>query len=137
MIKFVVYTSKTSGALSNIELNNLVTEARHNNKNNQITGILLYIDTIFLHYFEGNEESVDTLYEKISGDPRHNSLKLLKSGKTQSKKYENWQMLFKKTSFREINQLLKNNKPYSENPNGINLNYLIATEIFEQLTPDV
>ncbi|WP_109300307.1 BLUF domain-containing protein [Aquimarina sp. AU474] len=109
MIKFALYISNVSIGLSNIEFNDLIIAARRYNKTHKISGILLRIDEIFLQYIEGPEKSIDILYQKIIKDHRHTSIKLLETGKIESRKYENWEMLLKKTSLKEINQILKKN----------------------------
>ncbi len=134
MIKFVIYTSKASIALSNIDLNDLITIARDNNKKNQITGMLLYLDGFFLQYLEGPENNIDILYKKLSQDNRHTSLEVLESGSIPSRRYAEWQMLFKKISSKEVPQFLKNSNIDVQHQGEIKLNLTQVKEILGQLS---
>ncbi len=132
MIKFVIYTSKTSTSLSKIALNALIVKSRHNNKENLITGILLHINGVFLQYIEGPEDKIDQLYQKIKEDDRHKDLKILESGLRETRKYNEWQMLFKKITLAELYQLIGNKKDDLKNINMPLIDHDMAKQIFEQ-----
>ncbi len=133
MLKFIIYASKISITLSNKELNDLITEARHSNKTYKITGILLRIDDMFLQYIEGPEKDIDILYQKIEKDKRHTSIQLLDMGEIQSRNYEDWEMLLKKTTAKEINQILKNDQIDLKNLTPTNFNSNTARLILDSL----
>ncbi len=132
MIKFVIYVSKVSVPLSKTALNDLIAESRHNNKENLITGILLHIDGVFLQYIEGPEDKIDQLYQKIKEDDRHRDLNILESGLIQTRKYKEWQMLFKRITLPELNQLIGNKKVDIKNIDINLINHETAKQIFEQ-----
>jgi hypothetical protein len=74
-----IYCSASTGAeLSRVELQKLLEECRRNNSKADVTGMLLYQNRSFFQVLEGDRSVVEALYEKISGDQRHQrALKLI------------------------------------------------------------
>jgi hypothetical protein len=58
--------------LSPSELDEILLKSRVNNASLGITGILLFNLGSFFQVLEGEKVTVETLYEKISKDKRHN-----------------------------------------------------------------
>jgi len=57
--------------LSPAELDNILEASRRNNSKVGVTGLLLYEDGSFFQLLEGDRQTVDTLYDKITLDKRH------------------------------------------------------------------
>lgn len=75
----LAYTSVATQHMSHDELLHLFDSARLCNQRNGITGMLLYMDDCFFQVLEGQEDMVDSLYDKICQDKRnHHVMKLIR-----------------------------------------------------------
>ncbi len=75
-----------------VELGALFTEARSNNKSQQITGALLLSGEWFVQTLEGDEIRVRSLFEHIEKDPRHDSVSVLDAGHVDVRAFPGWAM---------------------------------------------
>ena len=80
--------------LSEDELLLLLRDARQHNRRHAITGILLHCQSNFMQVLEGSEEAVDTLYEHIRHDRRHNRPILLSRRPIEKRAFRDWSMGF-------------------------------------------
>lgn len=62
------------------------------NKDNDITGMLLYSRGNFLQVLEGEKEAVDATYQRIVQDPRHRNSILLTEEPVAERHFANWSM---------------------------------------------
>lgn len=67
----IVYVSIATQEMSEEDLKKILKVGRANNKEADITGMLLYRDGFFIQAIEGEEAQVDTLYNKVIQDSRH------------------------------------------------------------------
>lgn len=67
-----------------------------NNQTHGITGMLFYRSGHFLQVIEGDNSIVETLYEKICSDSRHNAIKTLLEGDIDTRMFGHWDMAYKK-----------------------------------------
>ncbi|KAB1069031.1 BLUF domain-containing protein [Tamlana haliotis] len=74
MLKTICYISDAARPLDYNIKDNIYLKAKSNNTINNITGVLVYKNSNFLQVLEGEEEVVDSVYKKISSDPRHDNL---------------------------------------------------------------
>ena len=74
------------------ELGALFSTARSRNKQRQVTGALLCTDDSFVQLLEGDETAVRTIFERISHDPRHDSVAVLSSGPVADRVFSRWAM---------------------------------------------
>jgi hypothetical protein len=56
--------------------------------------MLLYDDGSFLQVLEGPRQAVETLFEKIKADRRHEQIVLLSSREIEEREFSDWQMGF-------------------------------------------
>ena len=75
-----------------VELGELFLTARSNNKKRHITGALLLSEDFFVQTLEGEETIVQTLFEQIERDPRHDSVTVLASGMVDDRVFARWAM---------------------------------------------
>ncbi len=75
-----------------VELGELFSAARSNNKKQHITGALLLSDEWFVQILEGDESAVRALYDRIEADPRHDSVSLLETGMVDDRVFSRWAM---------------------------------------------
>ena len=73
-LRCVVYVSTATRLMSEEDLESLLRDARAFNESVGITGILLYNDGTFFQYFEGPEDAVERVYERIRASHAHKDL---------------------------------------------------------------
>lgn len=88
------YASAAAVPFSTDALKTLLAEAREKNARVGVTGILLYHEGSFIQVLEGERAAVETLYEKISQDPRHANTMLLFQTETATRSFPDWTMGF-------------------------------------------
>jgi len=98
--------SAQAQTLRDKDIEDLLFNAREKNRRLAITGVLLLIQGKFIQYIEGYEEDIDSVYDSIKVDTRHNDLLLLDSGYIDKRQYKNWSMAYRKVQNSEIKNLL-------------------------------
>ncbi len=92
-MKRVTYISRFAKQLSGEEINEIGRVSQKNNSRDEITGVLISTADIFYQEIEGEEESIDTLFEKIKRDTRHKDVLCLKTEKNiEQRRYPKWSM---------------------------------------------
>ncbi len=66
---------------------------RHNAESN-LTGMLIFGDDCFLQCIEGDREAVSQTYNRITQDPRHESVTLLGVKEITKREFSEWDMRF-------------------------------------------
>ena len=94
----VVYASAGRHLFSSKELTDLLARARTNNQAAGVTGLLLYHRGSFLQVLEGEESVVNSLYERIAKDPRHNRCVVIKRSTVEVRSFADWSMGFVEVS---------------------------------------
>lgn len=102
MIFYTAYSSAARHALSDEELHDILTVSRRNNRRDNITGLLLYVEGNFFQVFEGREAKVRALYERILLDPRHSQVVHLMSGRHPTRQFADWTMAFRRAARSEV-----------------------------------
>ncbi|SEK46930.1 Sensors of blue-light using FAD [Sphingomonas palmae] len=81
-----------SSVAQRADLPSILAKSRINNRRDNITG-LLYSDGVrFLQALEGPALAVETAYERIRQDPRHNALVILSRREVEAREFGDWAM---------------------------------------------
>ncbi len=88
----LIYVSTASGNLSIDEVKDVVNLAAQKNIGMGVSGFLCANSHYFMQCLEGEKEHVDALYQTISHDMRHHSLKMLGCEFIASRTFESWGM---------------------------------------------
>ncbi|MDA0119231.1 BLUF domain-containing protein [Vibrio sp. T11.5] len=92
----LVYVSKAVQRLEQEQLEQILSKARKNNTNNDITGLLLYDGYgTFIQVLEGPEDSVESLFLKIKKDTRHTNINRIGFHHIEARSFPDWKMGFK------------------------------------------
>ncbi len=95
----LVYSSKVREYMTDIalesELEKIDKSSVSNNTDNNVTGYFLYLNGNFIQYLEGSPKDVESLYLKISLDPRHHSITLLSHEKITERSFKKWTKLYR------------------------------------------
>jgi hypothetical protein len=89
----ILYTSQSTVFFSAEMLEQLAKTSQHNNRRENISGLLLYSGGRFLQLLEGTPHKIQTLYEKvIVRDLRHTDCQILVSEPCDQRLFPNWGM---------------------------------------------
>ena len=91
-LRSIAYISSTSGTLPDAELETLLISARAFNEGVGVTGVLLYNGAAFFQYFEGEGLAVETVLNRIVGNPIHHSMHVLVDQTTRTRHLSNWNL---------------------------------------------
>jgi hypothetical protein len=96
MLSHLIYISSRRPNCTEPEIEKILTSCKHNNAALDITGVLLYSDSQFVQYLEGDYKQIITLYDKIKLDSRHKNAVLISSSQIRERAFPSWQMGAKK-----------------------------------------
>ncbi len=88
----IVYVSFSEKELTEVELDELLKDIRKRNKQQKVTGLLLYNDGSFIQLIEGSSQIIKNLFEIIKKDPRHTNIVLLLEESIQKRAFPDWSM---------------------------------------------
>jgi hypothetical protein len=91
---YLIYISTAVELMKQDDLLSILDDSRRNNLRDEITGVLLYSEGIFMQALEGDEELVMALYKKIEKDQMHKNMIMLISGETEQRAFPDWSMAF-------------------------------------------
>lgn len=90
----IIYVSLATRDLTAPELAQLLDKARVNNASQGITGMMVYHRREFMQLLEGEQDAVQSLYERIADDPRHQQLRKIWDGPIRERGFSDWGMAF-------------------------------------------
>ena len=96
----IIYISRStfvpSESSAGIEPNvaRILHKSRSNNAKNGLVGVLYFGNGCFFQCLEGDETAVNTLYQKLEADPRHQDIRLLSRKRITSQSFGNWAMKY-------------------------------------------
>ena len=95
MVFQLAYASTAVRPFAPEALVDLVDQARTNNAEHGLTGVLLYRRQRFLQLLEGEERAVLRLYAAIVADDRHEGVATLMRGRRIRRQFPTWTMAFR------------------------------------------
>jgi hypothetical protein len=72
----LIYSSTASHAMTRAELQTILEDARSGNAAHDVTGLLVYVDGVFLQILEGERDTLTSLVSRITNDTRHRDLQI-------------------------------------------------------------
>lgn len=84
------------------ELGPILESAVRHNREDGITGMLLYAGGNFLQVLEGTPAQVRATYERICLDPRHGHITVLTEEEVAERHFENWSMGYRHLGAEDI-----------------------------------
>lgn len=88
----LVYISRATRPLDDIELGRLATAAKHFNDGHAITGLLLHDGGRFIQALEGRRAYVERAMERIARDRRHDSIAFVERRPVPARQFGGWSM---------------------------------------------
>ncbi len=92
MLYQLIYTSYATETLTPPVLNEIAESSRVYNRDNGITGVMLYHDGSILQVLEGKKEAVEALFTKIENDNRHIQIMVLMKRVSESREFKGWRV---------------------------------------------
>lgn len=74
------------------EMMRILNESRSNNRQLNVTGVLLLVGETVLQYLEGDDETIATLLYKINLDTRHHNLSVIMNTTADQRLFASWAM---------------------------------------------
>ncbi|MBX2812759.1 MAG: BLUF domain-containing protein [Myxococcales bacterium] len=90
----LIYVSSATSRFEEQALMELLELARVKNAEIDITGMLLYSENSFFQVLEGEQARVDSLYNKISKDPRHTKVTKIIQEPIGQRAFGQWTMAY-------------------------------------------
>ena len=94
----VLYCSRNRIALEGdamaAHIKQILVTARRNNARRGITGNLLFSDGCFAQVLEGPTEAIESVFERIQIDSRHDDVTVLEAGPIAQRDFPDWAMAF-------------------------------------------
>lgn len=72
----------------------ILDSASRNNKQHQLTGVLLYDEGAFIQLLEGQKSDVDALMSIIKQDTRHKKIRIIFYEEIRVREFEDWSMKY-------------------------------------------
>jgi len=101
MLYEILYSSVAIQKFSADGIQSLLSQCFENNKENDITGCMIYKKREFIQVIEGEKKHVKALFEKIKHDKRHTKVQIIWEGETKQRSFNQWLMGF--YNFDELN----------------------------------
>ncbi|MDJ1505786.1 BLUF domain-containing protein [Xanthocytophaga agilis] len=102
MLSQLVYVSSRKSSCTAAEIEKIVASCQKNNASLDITGVLLYSETNFIQYLEGDAKTILSLYDQIKTDPRHGQVRMICYGPVSERAFPSWHMATKALSHSEL-----------------------------------
>lgn len=90
----LIYASKSVVGFTEQDLIDILKTSRENNKPKKITGALVYNKGYFLQMLEGEQQAVNTLFNHIAKDTRHEKVSRFFQGTVEQRTFPDWYMGF-------------------------------------------
>ncbi len=92
----LVYASAATKPFSKKQLVELLKLSRARNAERDVTGVLLLAEGTFFQVLEGEEETVEALFQHISKDPRHARILMVARTEIEERLFGDWSMGFQR-----------------------------------------
>lgn len=117
----IVYLSTAVKSITETDLTDILNSSRKNNKERNVTGLLMYCDGNFVQLIEGEEEDVKAIYAAIEKDGRHKNIILLISSASEQRNFPDWTMGFAAAEKDDLHQIEGYVNP--KNPDFLKVNH--------------
>lgn len=98
----IVYSSEASPGFGPAEIVEMLADSRVRNRAFGITGVLVFVDGVFLQVLEGDELDVVELMGRIERDPRHHDVHVFVREATEVRAFSSWSMAYVTPDAQEV-----------------------------------
>lgn len=90
----IIYRSVAAPNFSKFDIYQMLSKARSFNNDNDITGCLLYHNNEFVQLLEGEKEKINSLFDNIKKDKRHEKIQTLDEMEIAERIFIDWDMAY-------------------------------------------
>ncbi len=90
----LIYSSEATAEMARTDLEQMLAESRLRNAKRDITGVLVFVDGVFLQILEGERDDVEDLMVSIQRDPRHRNIKVFHEEEIDRRAFPAWRMAY-------------------------------------------
>ncbi|WP_373519005.1 BLUF domain-containing protein [Pricia sp.] len=94
MIYELTYESVAKKGLLTAEIDEILVTSRARNAKSGITGCLVYYNRRFIQILEGNQRTIQELYQKIENDDRHVQVRIIAENAVEKRTFPDWGMAY-------------------------------------------
>ena len=91
MVRQYVYIS-TADAIDQSEIDSILSACQRNNRERNVTGLLLYNGRNFLQLLEGDVDDLSWIMRRIEADPRHTGVSIIEDIAVAERACPDWHM---------------------------------------------
>lgn len=92
MLSQIVYISTSEIDDFESEVDNILATSRSNNKEAEVTGVLLHAQGMFFQVLEGDPAQLKPVLDRISKDKRHSGVTVLLEREVTKRHFSEWEM---------------------------------------------
>ncbi len=90
----LVYVSRAEETLQFSDVQMILDRSWHNNREQGITGVLIYDGTYFIQCLEGEKAAIERCFDRIVQDPRHHDIRLIGQRDIDKRRFKDWNMSY-------------------------------------------
>jgi hypothetical protein len=106
MLFELIYHSQAVKGISEVDLDQILRQSRNFNLKKGITGCLLFHKNQFLQILEGEKDSIESIYDKIRKDKRHQNVITLHTEDITDRIFGTWSMAYQNFDQIEIENII-------------------------------
>jgi Sensors of blue-light using FAD len=92
-LRTIEYVSSTTQAYNDVDLRKLLDRALHFNVDAGVTGLLLFEDGVFVQTFEGLDQDVQRVFDRIRNDSSHRIMRVFADDSIERRVFPDWAMM--------------------------------------------
>jgi len=94
LLRQIFYVSRAREGLGDVEVRDILSASRRNNRRRDVTGSLMFSGAHFAQTLEGRPADLAGLLEHIALDPRHNDVRVVVDRGTTTRAFPEWSMAY-------------------------------------------
>jgi len=94
MLYQITYSSRATQPMTLEDLEQILVDAREGNERRGVTGVLIYVDGVFLQVLEGEKENLVGLMASLGRDTRHTEVKVFHESRIDERAFGSWRMAY-------------------------------------------
>ncbi len=106
MVYYLCYICSEKVNLKEENLIEMLSSSRKFNKDNNITGLLLYFEGHLVEFMEGDKEVIKEHFKKVSINSKYKSVFKITESNTEKRKFTNWTMSFPSLNKNKLSKIV-------------------------------
>lgn len=102
----IIYVSRSIEPFDEVKLAALLLQSRQDNARMAITGVLLYLNGWIIQLLEGEQASLEDLYQRIKQDRRHTQITTLFDDSIEQRLFSSWSMGYETLTAHQLEELI-------------------------------